>query len=344
MQGSAETSCASRSPTGPTSAQTTPWRCTSRGWVAKNERLGNIRPAVAYTYAGYLRREVVPRIGQLRLDAARPAHVQKVIDEMLETGKAARTATQVHRIMHAAFRDAVQLGVLRSNPCDGVKLPKLPRVKLQIPDAGEVARLLEAIDEDNRTALALIAGTGMRRGEVLGLRWSAVELDAGRPRVRVEGTLQRTPAGLVVEEPKTERSAREVPLSSSLVALLREQRKDQNERRLVMGSAWADTDFVFDRGDGRPVDPDAFGAAFRRARDRIGLQGVRLHDLRHGFASLLVNAETNPRVVSDLLGHSDVAFTLQTYFHPDEDAAAAAVVRAEELLGWGESGANRSRR
>jgi integrase len=166
------------------------------------------------------------------------------------------------------------------------------------------------------------------------MRWPAVELDDGRPHMTIQGTLQRAPAGLVVEGPKTDRSRRDVPLSVSLVAILRAHRKEQLERRLLAGAAWAEGDYVFDRGDGRPVDPDAFGAAFRRARERVGLEAARLHDLRHGFASILVNAETNPRVVADLLGHATVAFTLQTYFHPDADAAVDAVRKAEQALGW----------
>ena len=92
-------------------------------------------------------------------------------------------------------------------------------------------------------------------------------------------------------------------------------------------------EYVFDRGDGRPVDPDAFGKAFRDARDAAGLAGVRLHDVRHAVASLLVAAGTNPRVVSDVLGHATVGFTMQTYVHPDEDAAVAVIAETERLLG-----------
>lgn len=205
------------------------------GWIAKNERLGNIRPKVAYTYGGYARREVTPRIGRLRLDAVRPAHVQGIVDAMLEKGRAPRTVTQVHRITHAAFRDAVRLSVLRSNPADGVKLPRLPKGGLTIPKPADVRRLLRVVQSEYRAPLALAAGTGTRRGEVLALRWPAVELDDGRPRISIEGTLQRTPAGLVVENPKTDHSRREVPLSSSLVAILRAHRKEQLERRLLAG-------------------------------------------------------------------------------------------------------------
>jgi integrase len=99
-----------------------------------------------------------------------------------------------------------------------------------------------------------------------------------------------------------------------------------------VGGAW-EGEYVFDRGDGRPVDSDAFGKAFRGARDAAGLVGVRLHDVRHGLASLLVAAGTNPRIVSDLLGHATVGFTLQAYVHPDDDASAAVSAQTERLLG-----------
>jgi integrase len=102
---------------------------------------------------------------------------------------------------------------------------------------------------------------------------------------------------------------------------------------------------VFDRGDGRPIDPDASGKAFRRARTAVDLDDVSLHDIRHGFASSLISAGTNPRVMSDLLGHATVAFTLATYVHPRGEEAMEAVATAERLIGpWGESGENRSRR
>jgi len=148
---------------------------------------------------------------------------------------------------------------------------------------------------------------------------------------------------LGVLPPKTERSRRSVPLPPSLIALLREHRADQLERRLLAGPAWHAGEYVFDRGDGQPMDPDTFSKAFRDAARAVGLDGVRLHDLRHGFASMLVAAGTNVRVVSDTLGHATVGFTLQTYTHPDEQAAAAVAEHAERLL-WGESGANDSRR
>ncbi len=301
-------------------------------WVAHREAIGKIRPKTAVVYRGYVRREITPRIGSMRVRDVRPVHVQRVLDEAIGEGLAARTVVQVHRILHAAFRSAVRLQVLASNPSDGVTPPKLEAPKLRVPAPEDVARLLAAVDPDYRTTLALAAGSGLRRGEVLALTWGAVELDE-RPRIRVEGTLQRAEGELVVLPPKTERSRRVVPLSASLAVALRQVRADQRERRMLAGPAWHAGDYVFDRGDGKPIEPDTFSKAVRRATRAIGLDGVRLHDLRHALASMLVTNGTNVRTVADLLGHSTVAFTLSTYVHPDEGAAVAAIDEAERLLG-----------
>jgi integrase len=238
--------------------------------------------------------------------------------------------------MHAAFRQAVRWQAIAVNPSDGVTPPKVENARLNVPSSADVARLLKAVEDDYRTPLALAAGSGLRRGEVLGLTWPVVELEE-HPRIRVSGTLQRADGSLMVLPPKTERSRRTVPLPPSLVEALRSHRAEQNARRLIAGRAWHVGEFVFDRGDGQPLDPDTFSKAFRSAARGIGLEGVRLHDLRHAFASMLVGAGTNVRIVSDLLGHATVGFTLGVYTHLDEDAAATAMAEAERLLGGGAS-------
>jgi integrase len=303
-------------------------------WIAHRESIGKVRPAVARVYRGYVRREVTPRIGSMQLAAVRPVHVQKVLDDATGSGLSARSVVQIHRIVHAAFRTAVRWQLIAANPSDGVTPPKVEQAKLTVPAPADVARLLEAVEDRYRTATALAAGTGLRRGELLALTWSAVELE-DRPRLRVDGTLQRANGALVVLPPKTERSRRTVPLPPTLAEILRRHRAEQNERRLLSGPAWHAGDFVFDRGDGQPIDPDTFSKMFRSVARTTGLDGVRLHDLRHGFASMLVSAGTNVRVVSDLLGHSTISFTLQTYTHPDEQEAAAAMAEAERLIGGG---------
>jgi integrase len=311
--------------------------------IVHREHVGKVRPDTAKSYRGHVRREVTPRIGSMRMTDVRPVHIQRVLDEALEGGRSARTVVQVHRILHAAFRTAVRWQLVSANPSDGVTPPKVERPKLTVPSAHDVARLLEATDPQFRSAVALAAASGLRRGEVLALRWADLDLDAARPSLRVEGSLQRTRAGLAVLAPKTERSRRMIPITAGTAATLKRHRTEQNERRLIAGPAWHDSDFVFDAGDGRPVDPDALSKAFHRAASATGLGGVRLHDLRHAVATMLVESGTDARVVADLLGHSAISFTLATYYHPSEDAAVTALETVERLIG-GESGANRSRR
>lgn len=272
-----------------------------------------------------------PNVRSSRL--RRPIHLQRVLDEALADGLAPRTVVQVHRILHAAFRQAVWWQGISANPADGVTPPKVEQARLTVPTPAHLAAVFANVADEFRTPLAVAAMTGLRRSEVLGLRWESMSLDARNPSLRVEGTLQRTPSGLQAFLPKTERSRRSVPIPPTLGAMLKRHRADQGERRMLAGEAWPEGDYVFDRGDGRPVDPDAFGRAFRDARDRAGLEGFRLHDLRHAFATVQIAQGTEARLVSDLLGHATLAFTLQTYVHPDGAAAAAAAETAERMLG-----------
>lgn len=138
--------------------------------------------------------------------------------------------------------------------------------------------------------------------------------------------------------PSPRGSRRIVPLPANLAAVLRRHRTEQTERLLLAGPAWHAGDYVFDSGTGRPIDPDALGKAFHAATMGVGLVGVRLHDLRHAAATVLIDQGTNVRVVADLLGHSSVSFTLETYVYPDEAAAAAAVERLGEALAWANLG------
>jgi integrase len=303
-------------------------------FIAHRQAAGKVRPKTANVYRGYMRREVVPRIGSLRLADVRPVHLQRVLDEATASGLSARSVLQVHRILSAAFRQAVRWQLVSVNPSDGVTPPKAEAPRLTMPTAAEIGRLLDAAQEQFRPALAVLAGTGIRRGELSALRWDGVDLDGPMPTLRVAGSMQRVAGRLQVLPPKTQRGFRIVPLPSSLVAVLKRVRSEQNERRLIAGTAWnAGEGYVFDRGDGEPLDPDALTHAFVAARTRSGVGGVRLHDLRHHFATLHMASGTNPRVVSDLLGHSNVAFTMMTYSHPDPQMAANAMQAIDGTLG-----------
>jgi integrase len=166
----------------------------------------------------------------------------------------------------------------------------------------------------------------MRRGEVLGLRWSCVDLDAGRLQVNQSLTIVKDE--LVWAPPKTARSRRSLSLDGATVAALRDHRRRQKAERLALGPGWTDNDLVFCDEAGGELHPDRFGRAFRSAVRRAGVRPVRLHDLRHTWATLALQAGVHPKVVSERLGHATTGITLDVYSHvqPELDAQAASTV------------------
>jgi integrase len=273
-----------------------------------------VRPRTALRYRQLLDLHVIPKIGAVKMAKLRPAHVQAVIDAMLAAGRAPRTVAQGYRTLHAALKQAVRWQLIAVNPADAISPPRAGRPTLHVPDTDTVARLLVAAQGTRLyLPLALAATTGMRRGEVLGLTWSGVDLDAGLARVKT--SLQQVDGELVFVAPKTDRARRTIALPPATVALLRSHRKEQARRRLLLGAAWADLDLVLEDGDGRPISPDAVSRAFYRLARKIGRPGLRFHDLRHAYATTLLIAGVHPKIASEALGHSSVGFTMDVYSH-----------------------------
>jgi integrase len=288
-----------------------------------------VRPRTLLRYRQLLERHVVPKIGAVRLGKIRPLHVQAIVDAMIAGGLAPRTTAGAYRTLHAALKQAVRWQILTVNAAAAVQPPRAERPKLTVPDSAMVGRLLGAARTTRwYVPLVLAATSGMRRGEVLALRWASVNLDTGL--VRVVASLQLIDGLARFQEPKTARARRTLALPTATVAVLRRHRKEQTERRLLLGEAWRDLDLVVEEGDGQPVSPDAFSRAFYRMAHGMGLPDVRLHDLRHAYATALLVAGVHPKVASEALGHSSVGFTLDTYSHvvPSMQQAAADAIEA----------------
>jgi integrase len=171
----------------------------------------------------------------------------------------------------------------------------------------------------------------MRRGEQLALRWADTDLERGTLAVR--RNLARGADGLVFGEPKTKAGRRSITIPAPVVAALRAHRAKQNERRLQLGADWQDHDLVFDRGDGTVLHPNVVTKAFARHARRLGLPPIRLHDLRHTAATLMLANGEHPRIVQERLGHSDVSMTLGRYSHVTETMQREAADRLAALLG-----------
>jgi integrase len=302
-------------------------------WLA-----ASVKPSVKVkTYEGYesiARVRVVPRIGRKQLSNLTPLDLQALYADLAEDGLSARSIHHTHRCLHRAFVQAIRWGLLSRNPCDGVTAPKATRSEMRVLAPEQVNTFLAATREHPARALyALAVTTGMRQGELLGLRWQDVDLDAGRLAVRQALQRQRG-NGLVFVEPKTPRSRRTIVLSRLAIAALREHRDRQAFARRTAGAEWQKRDLVFCDYFGAPLDPSYQTATFKAALQRAKLPEIRFHDLRHTAATLLLSKGVHVKLVSEMLGHSTITLTLDTYshlipaMHGDAAAAMDAVLSA----------------
>ncbi len=284
----------------------------------------NVAPSTLKRYRGICR-VIAESLGGLRLQALRPAHIQAVYSHLRERRLAARTILHHHRVLKEALGHAVGWQLIERNPADAVSAPRVERREMQSLDAGGVERLVGACEDDNLRRLVFTAvSTGMRIGELLGLRWDDLDLEARTATVRRTAQYLGS-GGVVLRPPKTSRSRRTISLSPSTVAVLREHRVAQTEQRLLLGPAYEDHGVAFAAPDGRLMAPYAASARFRTVARRLGFTGLRFHDLRHTSATLALQAGVPAKLVSDRLGHASVAFTLDTYAHvlPDQQRQAA---------------------
>jgi integrase len=238
-----------------------------------------------------------------------------------------QTLLHIHRAVFSALKQAVKWQLVARNVAEAIETPKpkRPRVKALEPETA-VRVLNEVAGSDLEMPVTLALGTGMRRGEVLGLRWADVDLASGEAHVRQ--TLQ---TGGSFDTPKTHRSERAVSPPSFVIDALKRHRKAQNERRLTCGSAWHGLDLVIDRGDGLPLPPSTLSHRVRAVTRSLGLD-LNVHGLRHGFATLARASGTDLKVTQGLLGHSSYHITADLYTHVGEKADQEAAQRFDALL------------
>jgi len=196
----------------------------------------------------------------------------------------------------------------------------------------DLVRLLNSIqDSSHPLYYYMLLLTGLRRSELLALKWKDLDLDVAR--VYIAHSLHRLDDGnIIIKEPKTSSSRRPVDLPPSLVPILRQHRSDQEVERLLLGQGLNDDDFVFSRADGSPLNPNTVTHTFAKVAARAGLPHLRLHDLRHIHATMLLKAGTHPRIVQERLGHSSIVTTLDTYSHTVPGLQKAVAERLDALL------------
>lgn len=285
--------------------------------------LAHVRERVrSTTYEGYeclLRCHIPDKLRALRLGELRPLELQGIYAALLSEGEQRRplsagTVLNLHLVLTQAFGQAVRWQLLAANPASGAQPPRPRRAQPVQVNPELLDRLLTvATNTPLELPVAVAAATGMRRGEILALRWSDLTDDFSYAHVRA--TLQATREGLAFERPKTARSRRAVALPVFLRPFLERQRKQHTVRKETLGTAWHETDLVVTRQDGSAVNPDSLSSAWRRLLRKHELPPVRFHDLRHAHATLMLLQGVHPKVVSERLGHASVGITLDTYSH-----------------------------
>jgi integrase len=273
------------------------------------------------SYALPLRVYVVPRIGDVRLKDLRPTQLNALYNELLERGRAdgkgglgRNTVGRIHAVLHRALGDAVRWGRLNRNIADLADGPERKAAEVATWTAVDLRRFIEHVSTDRLRALYVLAATtGMRRGELLGLRWQDVDLDVGVLKVR--HTVVLLNGRIDFSEPKTERGRRLLPLDAVSAAALLAYRRQQEAEHEEWGGLWNDTGLVFTRENGNPIDPNWLSKRFNRLVRDAGLPVIRFHALRHTWATLSLQAGVELWAVADLAGHSNVSVTDRVYRH-----------------------------
>ncbi|MCU1691337.1 MAG: site-specific recombinase XerD [Frankiales bacterium] len=299
-------------------------------WVTGIDR----KPATLSTYRRIVRAHLVPQLGAVRLQALTVPQIRAAYRALLDEGGLSPATVQLcHQVLSKALSDACDDGLLRDNPAIKVKAPSRRTPEMRTWTRDQAVTFLAHVQGERLAAMwRLFLTTGMRRGEVAALRWQDVDLDRAFLSVRQTGNMIEgrwvvgTPKGRGDATAKTRR----LSLDALTVEALRRHRAAQLQERSAAGALWADEGLVFCREDGLPLHPSSIGQRLRVRARHAGLPHVRVHDLRHTYATLALEAGIHPKVVSEWLGHANIGITLNLYSHVSEgmDREAADVVAA----------------
>jgi integrase len=302
-----------------------------------------LRPRVYENYAQIVRTHLIAHIGSIQLVKLTPEHVYSLLAHLADNGKAANTIRNVRAVLRRALNQAVRWGKLHRNVAALVELPRTskrlneaaatspqPR-QMTILSPAQAQRLLDTVADHRWAGVYRVAlELGLRRGEILALRWA--DLDFERKVLAVTGTIHRHSGKLHRDVPKTNASRRLLPLTATLIAALRTHKERQDDERAARGEGWIDLDLVFTTGHGTAIEPHNLYDHFKAALKQATLPDMRFHDLRHSCASILLAQNVHPRVIMEILGHSEIGTTMNLYAHVIPEVEASAVQLLSQAL------------
>lgn len=286
--------------------------------------LPNVAETTRVGYKTKIRCYIKPAIGEILLQSLRAHHIQKMVNDMIARGLSPKNIRDTYNNINAAMKKAVVLRMIPYNPCEGVVLPKLKRYKAKVYDITNIHKLLEITkDTDMYIPVLLCVTAGLRRGELLALRWD--NIDFKKKVLMIRHNMVRGENGFIIKAPKSEAGIRDIRLGDEVIDELRKARKKYFEDMISYGTGFQNLNFVVRQEDGTPMMPDSMTRKWTRFVEEHKLPHIRFHDLRHSNATALIMAGVNPKVVQQRLGHADVNITLNTYTHvlPEMDVEAA---------------------
>ena len=286
--------------------------------------LPNIEETTRKGYKTKIRCYIKPAIGDIFVTSLRTEHIQKMINDMKDSGLSPKNIRDTFNNINAALKKAVKLRIIPHNPCDAVELPKLKKYRAAVYPPEMIQKVLNvASGTDMYLPVFLLVMVGLRRGELLALRWENVDFKNNLLKVRYN--MVNGEEGCIIKAPKSEAGIRDISLGKDVMDVLALAKAQYEIDALEYGIGFQDLNFVVHKKDGSPIKPDSMTQKWGRFMKANDLPKIRLHDLRHSNATALIQAGVNPRVVQQRLGHSDVNITLNTYTHvlPEMDMEAA---------------------
>jgi len=311
-----------------------PHKITVEGWLdtwLKEYKKDNIRPTTYSSYEYIVRVHIKPNLGKAYLKELKPEQVQRFYNERKASGLSSRTVRYIHTVLHEALEQAVKNNLIVRNVCKSTTLPKQEKREMRVLSVEEQNRFMDALSANKMgIAFKLFLASGMRRGELLGLNWKNVDLKEGvirvtrslsRTKVNFDNESKENKTAILIQKPKTKKGERTIPLFSSIISDLKEHKAAEKEKFINLG--WDDIKIkqhfkdglVFTNELGGHIEPRNLTRKFYSLVKAAGIPKANLHSLRHSFATRLLEMGVSPKVVQEILGHSTITLTLDTYSH-----------------------------
>ena len=290
------------------------------------------RPKTVLQYEQVVSQHIMAYLGKLRLQDVHPSHIKQLYALKRDEGRGDRTVQLIHTILHNIFKQAVREGILGRNPVDAVERPKVEQSEMQTLKEEQSREFLIAASGSSFEAIYYLAlTTGMREGELLGLKWS--DLDRNKSILFVQRQLQHIPGqGYTLVPPKTKSGRREIKLGRGTLLELEAHEERQKAQKAVIGDAWQDNDLIFPNSHGKPLDNKRLRSEFKRILKTAGLPNIRFHDLRHTSLSTLMDNGTPVNTVQRRAGHAMASTTVNIYGHATARSQDDAAEKIEELV------------